>query len=89
MRDYDETDALSIESYSQNLIGHSFAELCPIEYTANKGNLGQIVEKYFFHYDCNNDSRPDFPEDGVELKVTPFKELKTVNFQQKSDLFLQ
>ena len=88
MRDYDETDALSIESYSQNLIGHSFAELCPIEYTANKGNLGQIVEKYFFHYDCNNDSRPDFPEAGVELKVTPFKELKNGKFSAKERLIL-
>ncbi|MGO5053904.1 Sau3AI family type II restriction endonuclease [Lachnospiraceae bacterium LCP25S3_G4] len=39
----------------------------------NKGNLGQIVEKRFFHYACNSDSRPDFVEAGVELKVTPYK----------------
>lgn len=39
----------------------------------NKGNLGQIVEEKFFHYACNSDSRPDFQEAGVELKVTPFK----------------
>lgn len=39
----------------------------------NKGNLGQIIEERFFHYRCNNDSRPDFPEAGVELKVSPYK----------------
>lgn len=39
----------------------------------NKGNLGQIIEERFFHYACNNDSRPDFHEAGVELKVTPYK----------------
>lgn len=39
----------------------------------NKGNLGQIIEERFFHYKCNNDSRPDFCEAGVELKVTPYK----------------
>lgn len=39
----------------------------------NKGNLGQIVEKCFFHYACNSDSRPDFYLAGVELKVAPYK----------------
>lgn len=38
-----------------------------------KGGLGEIIEECFFHYECNNDSRPDFPEAGVELKVTPYK----------------
>ena len=31
MKDYDEKNALSIEKYSQQLIGHSFSEFCPIE----------------------------------------------------------
>lgn len=39
----------------------------------NKGNLGQIIEERFFHYECNSDSRADFYEAGVELKVTPYK----------------
>ena len=43
------------------------------EVKRNKGNLGQIIEEKFFHYKCNNDARPDFPEAGVELKVTPYK----------------
>lgn len=43
------------------------------EIKRNKGNLGQIVEEKFFHYACNSDSRADFHEAGVELKVTPYK----------------
>lgn len=43
------------------------------EVKRNKGNLGQIIEERFFHYKCNSDSRPDFHEAGVELKVTPYK----------------
>ena len=31
----------------------------------NKGNLGQIIEEKFFHYECNSDSRADFHEAGV------------------------
>lgn len=25
----------------------------------NKGNLGQIIEEKFFHYECNSNSRAD------------------------------
>jgi hypothetical protein len=35
-----------------------------------KGDLGEMIEERFFHYHCNDDSRPDFPNAGVELKVT-------------------
>lgn len=38
-----------------------------------KGGLGEIIEERYFHYPCNNDSRPDFDKAGVELKVTPYK----------------
>lgn len=38
-----------------------------------KGGLGELIEERYFHYQANNDSRPDFHEAGVELKVTPYK----------------
>lgn len=38
-----------------------------------KGKFGQLVEKKYFHYECNSDSSADFHEAGVELKVTPYK----------------
>lgn len=54
----------------------------------NKGNLGQIIEEQFFHYACNNDSGPDFPEAGVELKVTPFRINKDGSMSAKERLIL-
>jgi DNA mismatch repair protein MutH len=38
-----------------------------------KGGLGELIEERFFHYKCNNDSKPDFDKAGVELKVTPYR----------------
>ena len=34
-----------------------------------KGGLGELIEERYFHYQANNDSRPDFDKAGVELKV--------------------
>ena len=38
-----------------------------------KGGMGNLVEECFFKYQANSDSDPDFPDAGVELKVTPYK----------------
>ena len=54
----------------------------------NKGNLGQIIEEKFFHYKRNNDSRADFPEAGVELKVTPYKTNQNGSLSAKERLIL-
>ena len=54
----------------------------------NKGNLGQIIEEKFFHYECNSDSRPDFAEAGVELKVTPYKKNNDGSLSAKERLIL-
>lgn len=54
----------------------------------NKGNLGQIIEERFFHYSCNSDSRADFYEAGVELKVTPYKENRNGTLSAKERLIL-
>lgn len=66
-QDVIDEDALSI----RETLSYGVPEVS--EGKRNKGNLGQIVEEKFFHYKCNNDARPDFPEAGVELKVTPYK----------------
>lgn len=54
----------------------------------NKGNLGQIIEERFFHYECNSDSRADFHEAGVELKVTPYKVNQNGSLSAKERLIL-
>lgn len=52
----------------------------------NKGNLGELIEEKYFHYKNNNDARPDFEEAGVELKVTPYKQLKNGKISAKERL---
>lgn len=109
LNEYDKTDPISIEDYSQRLIGKSFREIWDEDdkkqplmvretghygsldvYVTkrNKGNLGQIIEEKFFHYQCNSESRPDFYEAGVELKVTPYKENKNGSLSAKERLIL-
>lgn len=108
--EYDRTDPISIEVYSQKLVGKTFREiweeddarqpmmLCEesvpygssdvAETKRNKGNLGQIIEEKFFHYACNSDSRADFYEAGVELKVTPYRVNQNGTLSAKERLIL-
>lgn len=37
-----------------------------------RGAIGTVIEESWFGYTPNSDSRPDFSEAGVELKVTPY-----------------
>lgn len=37
-----------------------------------KGAIGNVIEESWFGYSPNNESEPDFPEAGVELKATPY-----------------
>ncbi len=37
-----------------------------------KGAIGNVIEENWFGYHPNSESEPDFPEAGVELKVTPY-----------------
>ncbi len=85
MRDYDPTNPLSIFSYSTKLIDYTIAQIIPTIDSSisleeldqdGKGGVGILVEKYFFGYDPNSNPNADFPEAGVELKVTPLKKLK-------------
>ena len=101
-KDYDETDAKSIESYSQNLIDKSFQDVLNDDLGNNveestssyfedrsfKGGLGNLIEQHFFHYEPNNSPDPDFPIAGVELKVTPFKKNKNGSYSAKERLVL-
>ena len=76
---YDSTDKWSILEYSKQLLGKTLEEaIAPdtIEARKGKGRLGQLVEEYFFGYDVNSNPDADFSDAGLELKVTPLKELK-------------
>lgn len=53
-----------------------------------KGGLGELIEERHFHYQANNDARPDFYKAGVELKVTPYKVNKKGTISAKERLIL-
>ncbi|GGJ79319.1 DNA mismatch repair endonuclease MutH [Anoxybacillus voinovskiensis] len=53
-----------------------------------KGVLGQVVEESLFGYSINSNSKPDFVNLGVELKVTPFKKNKNGTLSAKERLVL-
>ncbi len=40
--------------------------------STGKGAIGTVIEESWFEYTPNSESEPDFPEAGVELKVTPY-----------------
>lgn len=53
-----------------------------------KGKLGNLIEEHHFHYAANSDSHADFPEAGVELKVTPYRINKNGSRSAKERLVL-
>ena len=53
-----------------------------------KGALGEIIEERYFNYKADNISKADFPEAGVELKVTPYKINKNGSVSAKERLII-
>ena len=65
----------SILKRAQEAIGIPIREMDVCNYLGNekaKGAIGEVIEKGWFGYDPNGEPRADFPEAGVELKVTPY-----------------
>ena len=71
-----------IETISKSAIGKSVNDILNEEgikikeKTNNKGEVGQLVEKYLFGIENNNASEPDFMPAGIELKVTAYKKIR-------------
>ena len=40
--------------------------------STGKGAVGTVIEESWYGYSPNSEAEPDFPEAGVELKVTPY-----------------
>ena len=83
-----------IEVISKSAIGKSLNDLIKTEVItiedkdANKGGLGQLIEKYLFGMENNSDSEPDFMPAGIELKVTPYRKQKNGKLSAKERLVL-
>lgn len=82
----------SILEYAYKLKGKSLRDVCGEDVINNgysgKGNFGQILEKYYFHYEPNSVSEPDFHEVGMELKSSPLKKSKKNHLSAKERLVL-
>ena len=84
---YDKTNAADILRYSEELKGITFENVLQrvfsgeeltdkVNYYNNprgKGSLGNLLEEHYYFYKPNSISDADFPEAGVELKVTPYE----------------
>ncbi len=80
---YDKKNAADIERHAKQLTNHSLSEYINAsgkDFTTiinpnNKGKIGQLIETILFELELNSRKGADFPEAGVELKVTPLKEI--------------
>ncbi len=82
---YDASSPEAIFAFSRGLIGHTlFEAVKKINPSitkddlkiSGKGGLGQLVEKFYYEYEPNNEPTADFSQAGVELKTTPLKKVK-------------
>lgn len=71
---YDKTSPNSLLEFAHGLSGKTLAEAVDMtlanENIRNKGDLGAMIERYYFKYEPNSFHGPDFAEAGVELKTT-------------------
>lgn len=89
---YNLNDKQSIIDYAKLLKGKTLRETCDKEILehnySGKGNFGQILEKFYFLYEPNSVSEPDFAIAGLELKSTPLKQLSNNDYRSKERLVL-
>ena len=89
---YNPNDKNSILEFAKLLKGKTLKEACDKSILkhnySGKGNFGQILEKFYFLYEPNSDSEPDFAIAGLELKSTPLKQLQNKEYRSKERLVL-
>ena len=90
---YDITSPKSLLEFARCLSGKSLAEVVDMkeiaENVSNKGDLGNMIEKYYYQYQPDNTShKPDFPEAGVELKTTGVLKRSDGSYKAKERLVL-
>lgn len=90
-----------IRTIATSSIGKTFKELKnmnPVTFTSenydenedklNKAYFGHIFEQDVYGYDINSNSKPDFVDANIELKVTPYKKNKDNSLSAKERLVL-
>lgn len=90
---YDISSPESLLEFARGLSGKTLAEVVDMqqitENVSNKGDLGNMVEKYYYQYQPDNTNHlPDFPEAGVELKTTGVLQRSDGSYKAKERLVL-
>jgi DNA mismatch repair protein MutH len=89
---YDKSSVQSIFEFAMRLTGRSLSQMVSLpEGVANKrnrGDLGTLVEKYYFKHVPPTNLGPDFPDAKLELKTTGLVRDKSGRFKAKERLVL-
>jgi DNA mismatch repair protein MutH len=90
---YDKGSVKSIYEHALKLTGKTLSQVIPetaeLINNRNRGDLGTLVEKYYFAHKPKSNHGPDFPEAGLELKTTGVKlRKKKIGYQAKERLSL-
>ena len=92
MSKYDKGSVQSIFEFASKLTGKSLADIVHLpEGIANKrnrGDLGTLLEKYYFEHQPPANHGPDFPDAGLELKTTGITRNKGGRYRAKERLVL-
>ena len=75
------------DKYNEQYLQDDEARIYKIEYKG-KGAFGDYLEERYFHKKNDNESQPDFPELGIELKASPLKYLQSGELTVKERLVL-
>lgn len=90
---YDQSSVDSIVQFAKGLTGKSLSEVVnlpgEIENQKNRGNLGLLIENYYFEISPGSSQAPDFPEAGLELKTTGVLKSSDGTFKAKERLVLK
>ena len=82
----------SIISFAKKLKNKTLRDVCGEDIEEHlyggKGNFVQLLERFYFGYQPNSLSEPDFIEAGMELKTSPLKTLKNGRLVSKERLVL-
>lgn len=91
IQEYDKSSIPSIMEFALQLTGKSLSEVAQlptnIVNVKNRGDLGTLIEVYFFKHQPPSNHGPDFPEAGLELKTTGVI-LKNGKYRAKERLVL-
>jgi DNA mismatch repair protein MutH len=92
MQEYDLKSVKSIYEFSLKLTGKTLRQVVNlpngIENSRNRGDLGTLLERYFFRHVPPNNHEPDFPDASLELKTTGLVRSEKSIFRAKERLVL-